>query len=273
MKVCPLCHRCYEDRFISCAHDRTTLISDRPGAMRLKEADAMRPPHRHYATYATALILGLVGGLLFGSRGASVSSPTTSQVIPAAEAAGQTEPITLATTTSDVKAADVVTARPEGAERPSNTAMPVIGHEQLARPAPPADKLSSSKDPGANPSAASAEPHGGKAAIGSYVSDGRGPQQRQGVGPCRLLVSALSLSIRAGGGRDTITVSSQNADGAARVAASTKNWPDINVFPESRGNPGGPARYSVISVSKRAGTYSVNFESPCGKTTVPVTVQ
>jgi eukaryotic-like serine/threonine-protein kinase len=32
MKLCPLCQHCYEDRFISCAHDRATLISDRPGA-------------------------------------------------------------------------------------------------------------------------------------------------------------------------------------------------------------------------------------------------
>ena len=270
MKLCPLCHHCYEDRFISCAHDQTILISDRRVAMQLKEADVTRRAPPHYVTYATALILGLVGGLLVGGRSASVSSPTTSQMIPVAEAAGQTEPATFGNTTSDVRGAElIVTDSPGGAESPSNIATPVIGREQAARSAPPADKPASSKDLGAAP----AEPHGEKVAIGSYLSAGRDSEQRQGVGPCRLLVSARSLSIRAGSGSDTVTVSSQNADGPIRVTASTKNWPDIVVFPESRSKSGGPVRYSVHSVSKRVGTYAVNFESPCGMTTVPVTVQ
>jgi serine/threonine protein kinase len=32
MKLCPLCQHCYEDKVLSCAHDRRTLIADRPGS-------------------------------------------------------------------------------------------------------------------------------------------------------------------------------------------------------------------------------------------------
>jgi hypothetical protein len=240
-------------------------------AIGLKAADVTRRARPLYVIYATALILGLVGGLWAGSRVASVSSSTTSQATPAAES------VTFAKTASVVRIAEPlaggVNSTPEGVENPSQAATPVIGDERMARRAPPADEARGSKELRANTSAASAEPHGGKAAIESNVSGGREPEQRQGGGPCRLLVSEHSLTIRAGGGSGTITVSSQRVNDPARVTATTKNWPDIVVLPELRGNPGGPVKYSVISVSKRAGTYAVNFKSPCGMKTVSVTVQ
>ncbi len=240
-------------------------------------AAEMRRARLLYATCATAIILGLAGGLWIGSRGSSVSLATTSQATPAGEAAGQTEPAAFAKTSSvvgvDAPFAGDVNSTPGAVENPSHSATPSTGDEHTARRTTTSDEARSSKELGASPSAASAGPHGGKAAIGSNVSAGREPEQRQGGGPCRLLVSERSLSIRAGGGSDTITVSSQNAVGPAHVTATTKNWPDIVVFPESRGNPAGPVKYSVTSVSKRAGTFAVNFKSPCGMKTVPVTVQ
>jgi eukaryotic-like serine/threonine-protein kinase len=89
-------------------------------------------------------------------------------------------------------------------------------------------------------------------------------------GRCVLSVSEGSLSIPAGGGSGTITVS---AGGEGRVRAATDNWPDIAVFSDGRGGEGGRVRYTVISVSKRAGTFAVHFNSPCGTKTVPVTVR
>ena len=280
MKLCPLCKHRYEDRVISCAHDRSTLIGDRPGATLLKAADVLRRARLFfYVTCATAIILGLAGGLWVGSRGASVSLPTISQAAPVAEDAGQTERVTLTKTSSAVGvdeplvvAGDVDPA-PGGVKNPPRAVTPAISDGPVARRAAPADEARGSKERGPNPSAASAGTRDGKAATESYVSAGREPEKRQGGDPCRLLVSERSLSIRAGGGSETITVSSQNVAGPTQVTASTKNWPDIVIFPEPRGNPGGPVKYSVISVSKRAGTFAVNFTSPCGRQTVPVTVQ
>ena len=249
----------------------------RSGAIQPKAANAMRRARLIYVAYATAIILGLAGGLWLGNRDTSLSPPTTSQATPAAEAAGQMETATFAKTSSEVGVeepfAGDVNATPAGVENPSPAATPVAGDEHAARRTPPDDEAPSPKELETTPSAVSVKPHGSKAAIGSYVSAGRESEQRQVGGPCRLLVSERALSIRAGGGSDTITVSSQNVYGPARVTATTKNWPDIVVFPESRGDSGGPVRYSVTSVSKRSGTFAVNFNSPCGVKTVRVTVQ
>jgi serine/threonine-protein kinase len=248
------------------------------GAMQPKAAGLMRRIRPLYLIYAAVLILGLAGGLWVGSRDASPSPSTTSQATLAAEAAGQTEPAVFAKSSSTAGAEEPLEGdvnSPAGVvENAPPAATPVTIDEHKAQSAPPADEAPGPNGLGANSPAASAESRGGKAAIGSYVSAaGREPEKRQGGGPCRLLVSERSLSVRAGGGSDTITVSSQNVDGPAQVTATTKNWPDIVVFPESRGNAGGPVRYSVTSVSKRAGTFAVNFKSPCGTKTVPVTVQ
>ena len=278
MKLCPLCKHRYDDRFITCAHDRSTLIGDRPGALGLKAADRLRRARLIFVTCATAIILGLAGGLWVGSRSSSASLPTTSPATPVTHAAGQTEPVTLAKTSSVIGVeeplaiAGDVNSTTRGVKNPPHTVTPVIGDEHTARRAAPADEARGPKELKPNSSAVSARPDDGKATIESYVSAGHEPGKRKG-GPCRLLVSERSLSIRAGGGSDTITVSSQNVAGPTHVTATTKNWPDIVIFPESRGNPGGPVKYSVISVSKRAGTYAVIFNSPCGMKSVPVTVQ
>jgi hypothetical protein len=277
MKLCTLCEHRHEDKFISCAHDRSALIGYSPGVRRLKAAQMLRRARLFYVTCATAIILGLAGGLLVGSRSSSASLPTSPRAIPAADAASRTEPVTLAKTSSVIGVEEPlvvdVNSTATSVKSPPHAVTPVTSDEHMARRAARADEPRRPKELGPNPVAAQARPHGGKPAIESYVPAGRVPEKRQGGGPCRLLVSERSLSIRAGGGSDTITVSSQNVAGPTHVTATTKNWPDIVIFPESRGNPSGPVRYSVISVSKRAGTYAVNFNSPCGMKTVTVTVQ
>nr|MDQ3804390.1 hypothetical protein [Acidobacteriota bacterium] len=125
---------------------------------------------------------------------------------------------------------------------------------------------------GVRPPAETAGQPRGAAAARPDASAGREREQGQGGGRCALAVSKRSLSLRAGGGSDIITVSVDDATGAARVTATTSHWPDIAVF-KSRGEGGGGVRFSVISVSKRAGTFAVNFKSPCGTKSVPVTVK
>lgn len=89
------------------------------------------------------------------------------------------------------------------------------------------------------------------------------------VAPCGLYASANSLSVR-GGGAATLILGGPGE--AGRITVTTPNWSDIAVFSEGRVGDKGWVRYSVRSVSKRAGVYVVRFTTPCGSHNIPVTV-
>jgi hypothetical protein len=87
---------------------------------------------------------------------------------------------------------------------------------------------------------------------------------------CTLSSVTNSLTIYIGGSA-TITLSFGGATVTSPVRTSTPDWSDIAVFSESR-TSGGLLKYSVRSVSNRAGVYRVIFRTPCGSRTIPVTV-
>jgi hypothetical protein len=89
------------------------------------------------------------------------------------------------------------------------------------------------------------------------------------AGPCALYTSSGALTI-GGGGAATFVVGGPGD--AGRVTVTTPNWSDIAVFSEGRSGGNGWARYSVRSISKRAGVYTVRFSTPCGSQNIPVTV-
>jgi hypothetical protein len=95
-----------------------------------------------------------------------------------------------------------------------------------------------------------------------------------GGGRCILSTDAGALKIRGDGGSATITLRLNGTTGPARIAASTPDWSDVVVFAGSQayGNGVEVRWYTIRSVSKRAGTYSVSFTTPCGSKTIPVTV-
>lgn len=64
------------------------------------------------------------------------------------------------------------------------------------------------------------------------------------------------------------------AGGAASLQASTPDWADIAVFAETKTNlESGVYNYSITSVSKRTGTFTVVFKSPCGTKKIVVNVK
>ncbi|HWS90440.1 MAG TPA: hypothetical protein VN282_25950 [Pyrinomonadaceae bacterium] len=88
--------------------------------------------------------------------------------------------------------------------------------------------------------------------------------------PCALYASASSLTMRGGGAAFLVV----GGPGQSPVTVSTPNWADVVVFSE------GPAagrqgwmRYTVKSVSKRPGLYTVRFATSCGSQTIHVTVK
>jgi hypothetical protein len=89
--------------------------------------------------------------------------------------------------------------------------------------------------------------------------------------PCALYAGASSLTMRTGGAA-FLVVGGPGEGGP--VSVSTPSWADIVVFQEGPA-PGrnGWTRYTVKSVSKRPGLYTVRFATRCGSQTIPVTVK
>lgn len=90
-------------------------------------------------------------------------------------------------------------------------------------------------------------------------------------GDCTMSVSEDSIALRSGGS-NAVTVRLAGASDSADISANTSDWGDIAVFPQG-GAGGGATRYSIVSVSKNPGTYTVTFKSPCGSKRVTVTAQ
>lgn len=91
--------------------------------------------------------------------------------------------------------------------------------------------------------------------------------------PCALVLADESLSL-ASGASSVIVVRLEGEGDLARTTATTPNWSDIIVLrePTSASEPD-TARFTITSISKTAGTYTVTIKSPCGAKDVAVTVK
>jgi cytoskeletal protein RodZ len=105
---------------------------------------------------------------------------------------------------------------------------------------------------------------------GREVKAEPGSRPRAGAAaPCSPYASAGSLTLR-GGGAAALVVGGPGE--AGRVTVTTPDWADIAVFSEGRAGGNGWVRYSVRSVGKRPGVYTLHFKTPCGSQSIPVTV-
>jgi tetratricopeptide (TPR) repeat protein len=90
---------------------------------------------------------------------------------------------------------------------------------------------------------------------------------------CTFSVSDEPLTLRSNGGSIIIPVNLSGAEPGS-LQATTPDWADIAVFAEPKTNiESGVFNYSITSVSKRTGTFSVVFKSPCGTKKVSVNVK
>jgi hypothetical protein len=98
---------------------------------------------------------------------------------------------------------------------------------------------------------------------------GRGAQAQSA--PCALYVSANSLGVHVGGAAPLIL----GGPGAGvRINVSTPDWSHLAVIYEGpAAGHNGWLTYSVRSVDRRPGLYTVRVSSPCGSRTIPVTVK
>lgn len=206
---------------------------------------------------AVAVLMGIACGAWINARLASAASPASAAfVAPPAPAH------LLPTATAVVTPAAPANAPDETSEALST------------RPSAPADK--EPERPAAGPVKPSASEVGVSkktyAETPTAKVAGAKPKAVRGQGsaaPCALYASADSLNIR-GGGAATLVVGGPG--GAGHVSVMTPDWSNIAVFSEGRTGANGWFRYSVRSVGKKSGVYSVRFTTPCGSRNIRVTV-
>ncbi len=108
---------------------------------------------------------------------------------------------------------------------------------------------------------------GGKAR--EVKSEPKAARGRSVAAPCSLYASAGSLTLRSGG---TAALVLGGPGEAGRISVSTPDWANIAVFNEGRAGGNGWVKFSVKSVSGKAGVYNLHFKTPCGSQTIHVKV-
>ena len=237
-----------------------------------------------YAVSA-AVALGIACGAWINARlasAASVAPPAPARLLPAADANGHKKPPTSPVTESQLdihndtpSTSDHVTpshdfGEPPAAETPkTNPAAETDKHSAVKRGAVATAPILNSYpvQPVAREPSRTVRDGGRPAGAPDVVKRASAVQGR--AAPCALYASAGSLTIRSGG---TASLVVGGPGEAGRVTATTPHWSDIAVFAEGRAGGGGWLRYSVKSVSKKPGVYTVRFTTPCGSQTISVTV-
>jgi hypothetical protein len=88
--------------------------------------------------------------------------------------------------------------------------------------------------------------------------------------PCVPYASANSLNVRVGGAAPLIL---GGPGVGVRINVSTPDWSELAVVYEGPAGRNGWIRYSVKSIGRRPGRYTVRFSTPCGSQNIPVTVK
>jgi hypothetical protein len=241
---------------------------------------------RRRLTYAIiiGLALGIASGFWLNARLAAVSSAhslaaatdlppgpqATAQTLPAPPAAIANPPGDADDTSLTAVKASVLPASDEPASADTQRTRAAKAEGEISRRTQTARADTAT-------SVARAEKASAKVArlIGA-ASDVETPLTTERVpgrgGRCAFAASKNALTLRSGG-TDMITLRISEPTAPTRVSVSTPNWADIVLLPESQ-TPGSSSvlKYSIRSVSQRAGTYKVNVKTPCGAKTITVNV-
>jgi tetratricopeptide (TPR) repeat protein len=89
---------------------------------------------------------------------------------------------------------------------------------------------------------------------------------------CTFILSAGKLELTNSGGSASVIASLEGNTNLAGISAATTSWSDIIILrePQSRADS---LKFTVTSISKTTGTYTVNFKSPCGAQELSVAVK
>ncbi|MBD0370884.1 MAG: tetratricopeptide repeat protein [Pyrinomonadaceae bacterium] len=98
------------------------------------------------------------------------------------------------------------------------------------------------------------------------------PRRRQNEasgGNCAFSINVDTITIKNNGGTGIVTVQLSGAD---KITPTTRDWPDITVFAQTL-KEYGSFPFLITSISKRTGSYTVTFTTPCGSKDVTVIVK
>ncbi|HEX8160889.1 MAG TPA: tetratricopeptide repeat protein [Pyrinomonadaceae bacterium] len=153
------------------------------------------------------------------------------------------------------------------------------GAEAAAQPTPAADPAPTPEpaaSPGQTPAAPVAESQAGGRKRDAAAPAAEKPTKTAGARPrrggeCALALSSEEVSLAVGGQGSFVATLEGEAD-AAKIAATTADWSDILVLREPA-KADGAAKFTVTSISKTAGAFTVTLKSPCGSKRVTVNVK
>jgi tetratricopeptide (TPR) repeat protein len=167
------------------------------------------------------------------------------------------------------------TPTPESTPTPASTPTP----ESTPTPvAPPAASPSPTPSPEAapTPAAKTDETKPAEAAKPPLAAAGRTGRTRRTYPvsqKCTLAVAEQTLSLAVGGSA-TITARLEGGGDLTRLVATTPNWSDIIILREPAGETEpDSARFTISSISKTPGTFTVAVKSPCGTKEISVAVK
>ena len=225
---------------------------------------------------SVAVALGIACGAWINARlasAASVAPPAPTRLLPVAVSDEQNRPETSAVNEPQLKALNDTPSTADQATSSNGFGEPTDTETARTNPAATTDRQSVDKRGAVVPVPVAGE-------TSRPLRDAERPDDvhevvkraaagQRSAAPCAMYASAGSLTIR-GGGAAALVVGGPGE--AGRVTVTTPNWSDIAVFAEGRAGGNGWMRYSVRSVSKKPGVYTVRFTTHCGSQTIQVTV-
>ena len=171
---------------------------------------------------------------------------------------------------------------------PANDAQPAPNSTDATAPAPessptpessPAEDASAANDAGATAAVSTRErprprrPRRGTATSSMSDQKGKGANQSGPAGACQLSLSTDSVLVSGNGGSSTVVVGFAGVR-AGDIKASTASWSDIIIVrePPPAADPNAVS-FTITSISRNTGNFTVTFKSPCGTRDLAVTVK
>lgn len=167
------------------------------------------------------------------------------------------------------------TLKPETVNSPAPSTAAGQNPAPVQTPSPvetrPVEPAAKDEQPAAQPQA----PPATNTAPTPQTSPGEARRERRVGEGCAILLSEESLTIDSSTGSTTITVTLDGLSSADGINAVSNDWSDIAIFPEPKkdGASSNTRTFSVTSMSKKTGTFTITFKTPCGTKDVTVTVK
>ena len=210
---------------------------------------------------------------------APVSTSESSPMVTPTPESITTIPVPVAATPEEPPA--VSTATPEITNSPPIDSF--VTPSATPATAAPASSIEPAPAPGESPATGAAQPIAPSAE--SPVTTAPSPKSRRSAthrlrrvlsANCALALDAESLFVNSGGAVSLIArIERQDSDGgnAGEITATTPNWSDILILRDSSPAGDGAFKFTITSVNKSTGAFTVVFKSPCGTKELSVAVR